>query len=433
MLSESQERMLAICRIGKEEAFESVCRKWDLDYTKIGRITSDENLTIYFKGEKVACIPSASLAAGDGAPVYVRETRRPAYLDKVRELDEKHLSQPKDINDSFKHVFASPNIVSKRWVYDQYDYMVRTNTVIRPGGDAAVIRIKGTSKALAMKTDCNGRYVYLDPRAGAAIAVAEAARNVVCCGARPVAVTNCLNFGNPYKPDVFWQFAEAIAGMGEACRVLNTPVTGGNVSFYNESKTYQVYPTPVIGMLGLIDDPTLITPAGFQQEGDSVFLIGKTYAELGGSEYLKRTRNLVAGVPPQIDLKVEKNTQQAVLSAIRKKLVRSCHDISDGGLAVALAECCVMPENKKLGLAARIEDELPEHVLFFSESQSRFIISASPGNQKAIEQHFSAVNIPCRCLGSVGGSVFSLNDGIYLNIEELADIYYKIIPSMMHQ
>jgi phosphoribosylformylglycinamidine synthase len=239
MLSESQERMLAICKPGKEEKFENVCRKWDLDYTKIGQVTSGKNLKVIFNNQLIADIPAASLAAGEGAPVYKRETQKPAYLDDIQILDQNYLNHSGNISTDFEQVFTSPNIVSRQWIYEQYDYMVRTNTVIQPGGDAAVVRIKGTEKALSMKTDCNGRYVYLDPRTGAAIAVAESARNVVCTGAKPVAVTNCLNFGNPYKPEIYWQFSEAIAGMGEACRALDTPVTGGNVSFYNESETFQ--------------------------------------------------------------------------------------------------------------------------------------------------------------------------------------------------
>jgi phosphoribosylformylglycinamidine synthase len=431
MLSESQERMLAICKIGKEELFESVCRKWDLDFNKIGRVTADKNLKVLFKGKVVADIPSASLAAGEGAPVYKRESKRPAYLDTIQTMSSDYLVAPKDLNLSFKNVFTSSNIVSKRWVYEQYDYMVRTNTVIQPGGDAAVVRIKGTNKAISMKTDCNGRFVYLDPWAGAAIAVAESARNVVCTGAKPVAITNCLNFGNPYKPEVYWQFKEAIAGMGEACRALETPVTGGNVSFYNESETYQVYPTPVIGMVGIIEDLSHITPAPFQNEGDLVYLVGETLAEIGGSEYLKREFNVVEGQPPNIDLKIEKRNQDIVLKAIQSGLVQSCHDIADGGLAVALAECCILDQSHPLGVSANLSNNLPEHLLFFSETQSRFILSVKEHDKQEFENIFKKNDVPIYSLGRVQGTRFNLNNNISVPLDELADMYYNTLPKLM--
>jgi phosphoribosylformylglycinamidine synthase len=433
MLSESQERMLAICKLGEENHFEEICNKWDLEYTKIGKVTDDKHLKVIFNGELVADIPSTSLAAGEGAPVYERESIRPAFQDQVQKLNPDTLEPPEGISDAFMKVFSSPNIVSKQWVYEQYDYMVRTNSVIQPGGDAAVVRIKGTNKALSTKTDCNARYVYLDPRMGAAIAVAESARNVICTGAKPVAVTNCLNFGNPYKPEVFWQFKEAIAGMGESCRILDTPVTGGNVSFYNESETYQVYPTPVIGMLGIIDDQRHITPAAFQNEGDMVYLIGNTLPELGGSEYLKRVHDQVAGLPPHLDLVREKKVQQATLDVIQEGLVMSCHDLADGGLAVGLAESCILNKNNPLGLKAQIKSELPEYVLAFSESQSRFIISVSPDKKDRFEKHFLNSDIPIAYLGEVGGAFFSLNDFFNYSLAELKVIYYSTIPTIMNK
>jgi phosphoribosylformylglycinamidine synthase len=433
MLSESQERMLVICKIGQEEHFEEICKKWDLDYTQIGKVTDDKKLKVFFNGEIVADIPSASLAAGEGAPVYERDSKRPGYLDQVQKLNIDSLPVPADMSETFIKVFSSPNIVSKQWVYEQYDYMVRTNSVIQPGGDAAVIRIKGTNKALSTKTDCNGRYVYLDPRRGAAIAVAESARNVVCTGAKPVAVTNCLNFGNPYKPEVFWQFKEAIAGMGESCRYLNTPVTGGNVSFYNESESYQVYPTPVIGMLGVIEDLNHITPSGFQKEGDLVYLIGKTLMELGGSEYLKRIHQMVAGLPPLLDLETEKKVQESILGAIHAGLVQSCHDLADGGLAIGLVECCIINKKDPLGLKAHLTSDLPDHVLAFSESQSRFIVSILPENKNSFENFFLDVDIPFTHLGDVGGSAFSLNDFFEFSLDELKEIYYTTISSIMNQ
>ncbi len=433
MLSESQERMLAICQPGKEAMFEQICNKWDLDFRKIGRMTANKNLQVHFHGQLVADIPAANLAAGDGAPVYERERRKPAYLDQVQVLDLKDLKVLGNLNEAFKKVFTSPNIISKQWVYEQYDHMVRTDTAIRPGGDGAVIRIKGTNKALSMKTDCNARYVYLEPRSGAAIAVAESARNVVCTGAKPIAITNCLNFGNPYKPEVYWQFVEAIAGIGDACRVLGTPVTGGNVSFYNESETYRVYPTPVIGMIGIIDDLTHITPSSFQNEGDLVYLVGETLPEIGGSEYLKRIHNKVAGLPPVLDLDREKKTQDAILSTIKSGIIHSCHDLADGGLAIALAECCILNKNKSLGIKAHIASELPEYLLAFSESQSRFIVSIDPENKRSFENQMSRSQIPYVFLGEVGGDFFALNGSIEFSLEDLIEMYFQTLPAIMNR
>ncbi len=431
MLSESQERMLVICKPGKEEKFEQICHKWDLDFSKIGRVTEHQNLKIYFHSQLVADIPSYYLSAGDGAPVYQRETEVPSYLQELQQFDLNQVPLPDNLEGAFRRVFTSPNIVSKKWVFEQYDYMVRTNTVIEPGGDAAVTRIKGTNKAIAMKTDCNARYVYLAPRNGAAIAVAESARNVVCTGARPLAITNCLNFGNPYEPQVYWQFAEVIAGMGNACRRLDTPVTGGNVSFYNESEIYQVYPTPVIGMIGIIEDLKYITPAYFQEEGDLVYVIGTTFAEIGGSEYLKVVHGKVAGLPPSLDLQLEKQTQESVLSAIQKGLVKSAHDIADGGLIIALAECCIGNQERIFGLTANMFSALRADVLCFSESQSRFILSTAPEQKNALEKHFGELNIPVHRVGQVGGKVFQFNNWFTIPVVELSALYFNTLADMM--
>ena len=433
MLSESQERMLAICRPGKENKFEAVCKKWDIEFALLGKVKDDKNLTVTFQGKTVADIPSFYLSAGDGAPVYKRETKRPAYLDTVQHLDTETLPQPDDLQEAFLQVFSSPNIVSKEWIYRQYDHMVRTNTVEVPGGDAAVIRIKGTERAIATKTDCNGRYVYLDPRRGAAIAVAESARNVICTGAKPVAITNCLNFGNPYKPEIFWQFSEAIAGMGEACRTLGTPVTGGNVIFYNESEKLQVFPTPVIGMLGIIDDITHITPSAFQNEDDRVYLVGETHIEIGGSEYLKRIHKKVAGIPPEIDLNLEKNVQDTVYKAICSGLIASAHDIADGGLLIALAECCIMEEGKSFGIEAAIESGLRPDILYFSESQSRFIVSVKLQAEEKFEALFKRAALPVQKIGIVGGNRFAVNSHIDITTAELKEIYFNTLPNIMNE
>jgi phosphoribosylformylglycinamidine synthase subunit PurL len=298
MLSESQERMLCCVKKGYEDRVKKVFEKWDLHCEIIGEVTDDGLLHIDYQGERKATLPPFDLVLGGGAPVYIRDQKEPEYLKQTRNFDFNSLPEPQDLKETFLKVFSSPNIVSKQWVYHQYDSMVRTNTVVGPGCDAAVILIKGTNKALAMKTDCNSRYVYLNPKEGTKIAVAESARNIVCSGGVPLGVTNCLNFGNPYKPEVYWQFAQAIAGMGEACRHFDTPVTGGNVSFYNESPETAVYPTPTIGMVGLIEDLKHITTSYFKDEGDVIYLLGEDKEELGGSEYLKVIHNKVAGDSP---------------------------------------------------------------------------------------------------------------------------------------
>ena len=310
--------------------------------------------------------------------------------------------------------------------------MVRTNTVIGPGSDAAVVRIKGTNKALSMKTDCNARYVYLNPRMGAKIAVAESARNVVCSGGKPLAVTNCLNFGNPYKPDIYWQFSESIAGMGEACRALGTPVTGGNVSFYNESDKWRVYPTPVIGMIGLIDDIKHITPSAFQKEGDLVYLIGETRNELGGSEYLKVIHDKVGGFPPEIDLKIEKSTNEVVLNALESGYIVSAHDVSDGGLAIALAECCIIDKSNQIGITANVKCELTGHQLFFSESQSRYILSINPEHKSEFESICNSNEIIFQNIGTTGGDHLNINNKLNISLSELSNIYFNTIPEIMN-
>jgi phosphoribosylformylglycinamidine synthase subunit PurL len=431
MLSESQERMLAICKPGKESEFENICKKWDLDFALIGKVTDTKNLTINFRGEKVADIPSYYLSAGDGAPVYTRQVKEPEYQKDLNNFDSKNI-KPRDLlKNEFLKVFSSTNIVSKQWVYHQYDYMVRTNTVIGPGSDAAVVRLKGTQKALSMKTDCNARYVFLDPRTGAKIAVAEAARNVVCSGAKPLAVTNCLNFGNPYKPDIYWQFKESIAGMGEACKVLETPVTGGNVSFYNESDKWRVYPTPVIGMIGLIDDVKKVTPSAFQNAGDLVYLIGETKNELGGTEYLRQIFDKVAGLPPEIDMQLEKRTNDTVLNAIKSGYVVSAHDLSDGGLSIALAECCLINKSKPVGISAHISSDLKDNQLLFSESQSRYLVSIKPESKSDFESLCETNTLEFQTIGKTGGDTFSINDLFQVSLSDLIDIYYNTIPRIM--
>ncbi len=392
MLSESQERMLCVVKKGYEDRVQEVFEKWDLHCEIIGEVINEDKLFINYKGKLEAELPPFDLVLGGGAPVYIREQKEPSYIQEKRKFDFSSLPEPNDIQETFLKVFSSPNIASKKWVYEQYDSMVRTNTIVGPGCDSAVIYIKGTNKALAMKTDCNARYVYLNPREGAKIAVAESARNIVCSGGIPLAVTNCLNFGNPYKPEIYWQFAEAIAGMGEACRFFNTPVTGGNVSFYNESPNVAVYPTPTIGMIGLVEDLSHITTSYFKNEGNLIYVLGEDKEELGGSEYLKLIHKKVEGDSPQIDLSIEKRLQDTVLDLIKKKLINSAHDVSEGGIVCALAECCIINEEKKLGAEITIPIKSRKDFSYFSETQSRIIVSVSKDNKEEFENILHSIN-----------------------------------------
>lgn len=431
MLSESQERMLCCVKKGYEDRVKSVFEKWDLHCEIIGEVTGDGMLQIDYQGERKATMPPFDLVLGGGAPVYTREQKEPEYLKETRKFDFKILPEPKDLKETFLKVFSSPNIVSKQWVYHQYDSMVRTNTVVGPGCDAAVILVKGTNKALAMKTDCNSRYVYLNPKEGTKIAVAESARNVVCSGGVPLGVTNCLNFGNPYKPEVYWQFAQAIEGMGEACRHFDTPVTGGNVSFYNESPEAAVYPTPTIGMVGLVEDLKHITTSYFKDEGDVIYLLGEDKEELGGSEYAKVIHNKVAGEPPKVNLDEEKKIQDTLLALIRKGLIKSAHDISEGGIVSALAECCIINQEKQIGCEVEVPIKSRKDFSLFSESQSRIIISVSKVKSRDLEHELELSNVKFTNLGIVSGSKLRLKNLFEVEVIELSDIYYNTIPKIM--
>ena len=432
MLSESQERMLCTVKKGYEEKVKKVFEKWDLNCEIIGEVTDDGDIHINYEGEEKAVLPAFELVLGGGAPVYIRETKEPSYIKETRKFDFNILPEPDNITEAFKKVFSSPNIVSKRWVYQQYDSMVRTNTIVGPGCDSAVIYLKETNKALAMKTDCNSRYVYLNPREGAKIAVAESARNIVCSGGHPLAITNCLNFGNPYKPEVYWQFKEAIEGMGEACRFFDTPVTGGNVSFYNESPDAAVYPTPTIGMVGLIEDLKYITTSDFKDNNDLIYILGEDYEELGGCEYLKAIHKKVTGESPKLDLQREKKLQDAVLSLIKKGLIKSAHDVSEGGIVCALAECCIINDEKQIGAEVNIPVKTREDFSFFSESQSRIIVSVSKENQSTFEKFLNNKKQSYYLIGKTGGENFVVNDKISIKIAGLSDVYFNTIPGFMN-
>ena len=432
MLSESQERMLCVVKAGFEDKVKKVFEKWDLHCEIIGEVTEEPALKIYQDGELKAEIPPYELVLGGGAPVYHRESKEPSYLKSAREFDFSSLPLPNNLTETFEKVFSSPNIASKRWVYEQYDSMVRTNTVVGPGCDAAVVNIKDTNKALVMKTDCNGRYVYLNPKEGAKIAVAEAARNIVCSGGVPLGVTNCLNFGNPYKPEIYWQFTKAIEGMGEACRFFDTPVTGGNVSFYNESPNTAVYPTPTIGMVGLIEGLDKITTSYFKQEGDLIYLLGEDYEELGGSEYLKAIHNKVAGDSPKLNLEVEKKLHNSLLGLIEKKLIKSAHDVSEGGVICSLAECCIINDENTIGAEVNIPVISREDFTLFSESQSRVIVSVKPEMQNEFEDYFNEHKQVYKYLGKTGGKNLKVNEVINISLEELIKLYYNTIPGIMN-
>ncbi len=432
MLSESQERMLVVVERGREQEVERIFSKWDLHAEIIGEVIEGDRLIVRHQGRVVADVSPHSLVLGGGAPVYHRESRRPSYLDQTERFDASSIPEPDDLGEILLRLVGSPNIASKRWVYEQYDSMVRTNNVVLAQGDAAVVLVKEANRALALKTDCNGRYVYLSPRVGGMIAVAEAARNVVCTGGVPVAITNCLNFGNPYKPEVYWQFKEAVAGMGEACMAFDTPVTGGNVSFYNESPTASVFPTPVIGMLGVVDDLSMVTSAAFREQGDIILLLGETRGHIGGSEYLATIHKATAGQAPPIDLLREKRLQELTLECIRQNLVRSAHDCSDGGLGVALAECCIIDEEKMRGAQIDLRDlgVGRSDFLLFGEDQSRIIVSTRDEESAAdIISRAEKHQISAARIGVVGGSDLKIAGMLEVGVRQLAGVYYGAIDS----
>jgi len=377
MLSESQERMLIVIQKGREQEIIDLFHRYGLDAVAIGKVTDDEMLRLFHKGEVVTEIPVHALVKE--APVYQKPSSIPDYYLEYQQME---VVTPKveNFEETLIDILSQPTVASKEWVYEQYDYMVRTNTVVSPGSDAAVLRIRGTNKALAMTTDCNARYIYLDPEVGGKIAVAEAARNIVCSGARPLAITDCLNFGNPEKPEIFWQMEKAVEGMSEACKVFSTPVIGGNVSLYNETNGTAVYPTPVVGMVGLIENVDHITTQQFKQAGDLIYLIGEAKNEFAGSELQKLLYGKIFGKSPSIDLKVEAERQQNLLKAIQAGYVSSAHDISEGGFAVALCESLF---GTHFGAEITIDGE--PTVELFSESQSRFIVSVKEEHRTNFE------------------------------------------------
>ncbi|MDQ6738112.1 MAG: phosphoribosylformylglycinamidine synthase subunit PurL [Gemmatimonadota bacterium] len=437
LLSESQERMLVVALKGHEDAVREILFKWDLTAEVIGeviaepvyRVTEGDRVVAEFPGsDLVTQCPRYDVPAAEGNDAI---SRRAVDTAAIEELPEES-----DPAWTLLRLLSTPTIASKRWAYQQYDSTVRTNTVAGPGGDAAVLRIRGTDRAIAVKTDCNGRYVALEPRVGGRIAVAEAARNVACTGARPLAITNCLNFGNPTRPEVFFQFTEAVAGMREACLELETPVTGGNVSFYNESPTGSVHPTPVIGMVGAIDSIEQITQATFRTPGDAIVLLGECTEEIGGSEYLASIHGATAGSPPRCDVALERATISSLLEAIRGGLVSSAHDCSDGGLGVALAECVMADERSQLGADIDLShwDALPARAVLFGEAQARIVIST--GDPDGVIALATRNGVSARRIGTVtdpahGLSIRIRNKSLNVGTDRLADAYHLTIARIM--
>ncbi len=433
LLSESQERMLIVCKPGREAEIKAVFDKWDLPCELIGETTAGGRLEYYWHGEKVAEVPAESLVLGGGAPVYVREQKQPEYLANIARYNPEAVQIPADLQAAARKIWASPNIASKNWITRQYDSMVRTGTMTtnRPS-DAAVVYVKGTRKALAVTTDCNSAYVYADPYKGAMIAVSEAARNIVCSGGEPVAITNCLNFGNPYNPEVYYQFAQAIKGMGEACRKFDTPVTGGNVSFYNQytenGKVIPVYPTPTIGMLGVLDDYEQMMTLDFKREGDRIYLIGTSRNDLGSSEYLREIHGMEFSPCPHFDLEEEYQLHAVVKKAIRGKLVESVHDVSDGGLFVALLEAA-MPRG--LGFSVRSNAAIRKDAWLFGEAQSRVIVSVRTEQVDALERFLRDHNQAFEVLGTVTGTEVLVDAANWGGINDWKGTYDNLLAEIM--
>ena len=399
LLSESQERMLVAAKKGHEEDVRKILEKWELEAEVIGEVTGDGFFRIVENGVTVAEIPGRPLT--EGCPTYTREGIESEEIARLRDVTLPEADQPqRDLSEALLLLLGSPNLGSKRWIYNQYDTTVRTSTAVRPGSDAGVIRIRGTRRAVAATTDCNGRWCYLAPRTGAMAAVAEAARNLVCSGAVPTAITNNLNFGNPEKPHIYYQMSEAVQGMAEACRIFETPVTGGNVSLYNETDGRAIYPTPVIGMVGVVEDVDHITTMDFKSAGDAIVLLGDNTNELGGSEYLYVFHDLVAGAPPAVDLLGERSLQQATLKMITEGLLSSAHDCSEGGLAIALAESAVGGEST-FGVDVALTDALPIVPLLYGEAQGRIVVSCADGDVDQVLEIAKSYGVPARRIGTV--------------------------------
>ncbi len=433
LLSESQERMLIVCHKGQEQTLLDVFQKWDLQCEQIGEVTDTGRLEFFQHGELVADVEASPLVLGGGAPVYQREYHEPAYLEKINAFDIEKIELPEDYPGTARKLFQAPNLASKRWIFEQYDSMVRTNSMsTNSPSDASLVRVKESDKALALTVDCNSAYVYADPFKGTMIAVAEAARNIVCSGGEPVAITNCLNFGNPYNPEVYWQFVNAIKGMGEACKAFNTPVTGGNVSFYNqtvlENGNVPVYPTPTIGMLGILDDFTKPMHLHFKKPGHLIYLLGESREDLGSSEYLRTIHNVEYSPAPYFDIEEELKLQQKVALLIKEGLVESVHDVSDGGLFTNLIESSLPA---KLGFSIHTDTSIRKDAYLFGESQSRIVVSTTSEMQQKFEEFVKNNEITFSKIGEVTNGQISIDQEDFGNVRDWHGLYESAIPEYM--
>ncbi len=433
LLSESQERMLVVVKKGFEKEVESIFEKWDLDCAEIGVVTEGGQVRYFMNDELVAEVPAEHLVLGGGAPQYEREYREPAYYQEYKKFDMNKVNKPRDLVKVAKKLMASPNIASKKWIYEQYDSMVGTVNMSTNGPtDAGLVNIKDTNRALAFTVDCNSRYVHADPEVGTAIAVSEAARNIVCSGGEPSAITNCLNFGNPYNPEAYWQFVGAIKGMSAACSKFQTPVTGGNVSFYNQSvigdQTVPVFPTPTIGMMGIVQDKKNITPLGFQKKGDLIYLIGDPKEDIASSEYLVQYHGIKESPAPAFDLDEEFTMQEAMKKLIKAGTVNSAHDVSEGGLFVALAEASFVND---LGFDVLTDSEIREDAYLFGESQSRVVVSVDPDEEDSFISILMDAKIRFTLLGHVTQGKFVVDDKHFGMVNEYKELHSESLGRAM--
>ncbi|MFW5721325.1 MAG: AIR synthase-related protein, partial [Bacteroidota bacterium] len=433
LLSESQERMLVVVEKGKEEKVEQIFKKWDLNCAIIGEVIAEDRLYFYMYDELVADVPASSLVLGGGAPVYDREYKEPAYFKAYKKFNINDVAEPENYKEVALQMIQNPNIASKKWVVEQYDSMVGTgNMSTNFPADAGIYNIKGTNKALAMTVDCNARYVNADPEKGTAIAVSEAARNIVCSGGTPLAITNCLNFGNPYNPEVYWQFVHAIKGMSHACKKFNTPVTGGNVSFYNQmqvkGKIVPVFPTPTIGMIGLIEDKNNQMSISFKNKGDMIYLIGKSRDDINSSEYLYTYHKIEQSPAPYFDLEEEHQVQESIKGLIMKNLILSAHDVSDGGLFVTLVESAMV---KGFGFDVTSDAEVRKDAFLFGESQGRVVVTVSPTNEDRFIDFMIEQKVPFSALGHVTKSEFRIDDNSYGFVYDFKELYDNALGKIL--
>ncbi|MFN0061565.1 MAG: phosphoribosylformylglycinamidine synthase subunit PurL [Myxococcaceae bacterium] len=433
MLSESQERMLLVAHRGREDEVRRICEKWDLACEVVGQVTDTGRVRIFEGAQLVADLPVAPLT--DGAPVYDRPTRRPAELDSLWAFDIASVKPPADLGEALLMLLARPTIASKEWVYRQYDHSVRLGNVVGPGrGDAAVVRVERSGLGLTLAVDCNSRFVFLDPFEGARLAVAECTRNVSCAGGEPMGLTDCLNFGNPERPEIMWQFAEACRGIADACRALDVPVVSGNVSLYNETDGEGILPTPSVGVVGLLPDVTRTVGMAFLHEGDGIALLGETRGELGGSEWLLSQTGKLLGKPPRLDVVLEKSLQGLIRGLVREGKVSSAHDCSEGGLGVALAECCIAESERMLGAKVELPSgSAPAHARLFGEDASRIVISYPPSQRDAIQAAAKTAGVPFSEIGRVGGDALELLGHCRVPVSALSRAWRESLPALMRR